>query len=198
MSSIDMLPADTRIPAILPIRFWTEYEPNAAEPDKPIAIEWVEWVKKGDRTGATTAEKISRLQPHNDRHGRSVVALEWNAIGKYYEQWKINEQIPEIGTPLEAWPGSSKPLIEALKKANIRTVEDFATAPKHAFSGLPFPDLLGKQKQAAAFLQAAGDRSKIAEELSSRDQKIDSLTQQIAELTALVKAGGKPTDTKAA
>lgn len=181
--NIEDLPRDARIPAIVPSRFWTEYEPDPAEPGKMIAVDWVEWVKVGDRSGAATQERISRLAPRRDkRTGKEVVAIEWAALGPKYEAWKRNEEIPVNGTPIEAWPGSTSHLVDALKRINVRSVEDFANAPRESFKGLPFPDLPGKQKAAKAFLEAAGDRAKIAAELETRDKTIESQGREIEEL----------------
>ncbi len=187
--------SDNRDPAIYPIKFWTDYEPDPQDPGKKIAVDWVSWIKKADSAGATTQSKVSRLKPRENRQGVKVVAVEWAAIEPHYKAWKASEEPPEDGTPLIAWPGCNEALCSALKKMNIRTVEDFAEAPNSAFSGLPVPNVRYLREQAASFLIAQGEVSAVAEELSKRDQEIEDLKIQISELNALVKNGkasGKP------
>lgn len=195
MMNVDDLPRDARIPAIVPVKFWTEYEPDLSDPGNHVAVDWVEWVKVGDRSQSSTQERISRLMPRKDkRTGRETAAIEWAALGPRYEHWKKNQEITVTGTPLEAWPAATPNLVEALRKINVRSVEDFATAPRDSLKGLPFPDLPRMQKTAIAFLEAAGDRSKIAAELASRDQTIETqradiedLKKQVAEMVATLK-----------
>lgn len=181
--------SDNRDPAIYPIKFWTDYEPDPQDPGKKIAVDWVSWIKKADSAGATTQSKISRLKPRENRQGVKVVAVEWAAIEPHYNAWKASEEPPENGTPLIAWPGCNEALCSALKKVNIRTVEDFVEAPESAFSGLPVPNVRYLREQAESFLVAQGDVSAVAEELSKRDQEIEDLKIQISELNALVKNG---------
>lgn len=180
--------SDNRDPAIYPIKFWTDYEPDPQEPGNKIAVDWVAWIKKGDSAGATTQSKISRLKPHKNRQGVEVAAVEWSVIEPHYEAWKTSEEPPEDGTPLIAWPGCNDALCSALKKLNIRTVEDFVEAPDHAFNGLPVPNIRYLREQAASFLIAQGDVSAVADELAKRDQEIEDLKVQIADLTALVES----------
>lgn len=165
----------SRIPAIHPVKFWTDYEPNPAKPGEQIAVDWVSWVKKGDASGAITQSKIVRLKPRKNRQGVEVSTVEWSVIEPAYEAWKASEEPPENGTPLIAWPGCNDTLCDALKKLNIRTVEDFVEAPDPAFSGLPVPNIRYLREQATAFLIAQGEVSAVAGELAKRDAEIDDL-----------------------
>lgn len=174
-----------RVPAIRPIKFWTEYVPDPAKPGEMKGIDRVEWVKVGDKMGTTCSETISRLC----KPGRE--ALEWSVIGPSYERWKQTQEIPENGTPLEAWPGADRGLVEALKKVNVRTVEDFVQVPDHNLAGIPIPDLRKRRKMAESFLLSQGEVSAVEAELTKRDEMIakqqrdmDEMREQLAALTA--------------
>lgn len=172
-----------RVPAIRVQRFWTEFVPDNDKPGEMKALDWVEWVKIGDSRGSTTNERIDRLRKGN--------AIEWQVIGPAYEGWKKTNEIPEFGTPLAAWPGADRALVDALAKVNIRTIEDFATAGRGAFAGIPVPDIARRQRLAEDFLLAQGATSITAAELAKRDKviadqgaDIKELRDQIAQLMA--------------
>ena len=186
-----------RMPSIRPMRFWTEYEPDQNKPGEQRAIDKVEWVKIGDRMGSTTVARVSQLMPRKGFKGKQYeAAIEWQAIQPAYERWKANEEIPESGTPLAAWPGADRALVDALKKLNILSVEDFVEAPDHAFASIPIPDLRKRRKMAEDFLLAQGDISSTQAELSKRDEIIDKQGREMAEmreqLNALLAAQPKP------
>lgn len=187
-----------RLPAIRPMRFWTEYEPDPEKPGEHRAIDKVEWVKIGDRLGSTTVSRVSHLMPRTGFKGkRYEAAIEWQAIQPAYERWKANEAIPESGTPLAAWPGADHSLVDALKKLNILSVEDFVGAADHVFASIPIPDLRKRRKMAEDFLLAQGEISKTQAELSKRDALIEKQARQMADmqeqLNALLAAQPKPT-----
>lgn len=186
--------SNDRTPAIRILRFWTEYGPDKRNPGQMTGIDWVEWGKIGDRTGATTRERVHALKPRelSGTKGGFHEPVEWAAVGPAYEKWKANEAIPENGTPLAAWPGADRALVDALKGVNVLTVEDFAGTPDHALAGIPIPDLRRRKKMAEDFLLAQGDVSAMQAELSKRDDQIDRQARQIADmqeqLAALVAA----------
>lgn len=172
-----------RAPAIRPLRFWTEYEPDANKPGEQRAIDKVEWVKIGDRMGATTVARVSHLMARKGfKNKQYEAAIEWQVIQPAYERWKANEEIPENGTPLAAWPGVDRVLVDALKKLNILSVEDFVGASDHAFSAIPIPDLRKRRKAAEDFLLAQGDQAIVEAELAKRDQKIASQETALADM----------------
>jgi hypothetical protein len=192
-----------RMPSIRPLRFWTEYEPDPSKPGEQRSIDKVEWVKVGDRMGSTTVSRVSHLMPRTGFKGKQYeAAIEWQAIQPAYERWKANETIPENGTPLAAWPGADRGLVDALKKLNILSVEDFVGAADHAFSSIPIPDLRKRRKMAEDFLLAQGEISHTQAELSKRDEMIDRQSREIeemkAQLASLLAAQPKPKAQKAA
>lgn len=188
-----------RKPAIRVLNFVTEYTPDQSKPGEMKATDWVEWGKIGDKTGATTRERVNALMPRVTRDGTRNEAIEWQVVGPAYERWKKNEEIPETGTPLAAWPGADRSLVDVLKKFNILTIEDFVGTADHVISSLPIPSPRQRKKMAEAFLLAQGDVSHTQAELSKRDEKIEQQAREMAEmreqLNALMAAQPKPAKT---
>jgi hypothetical protein len=172
----------TRRPAIRVLSFWTDYVPDKENPGQMKGVDWAEWGKIGDKSGATTRERINLLKPRVDRQGQQIEAIEWQVVGPAYERWKASEEIPENGTPLAAWPGADRALVDVLKKFNILTVEDFAGCTDQVIAQAPIPDLRRRRKMAEDFLLAQGDQARVEAELASRDQKIASQDSDIADL----------------
>lgn len=171
-----------RIPAIIPIRFWTEYK---TEPGKstPVEEDWVEWVKKGESGGATTAEAVKRLMPRNGRAG----AIEWQIIGPSYDAWKKGNETPMHGTPLHAWSGVSREMADALKKVNILTIEDLAAFPDHQLAKIPIPHLREWRSRAKAWVEARGAND-IGDRLAERDRMIEQQSTLISDMQEQMNA----------
>lgn len=168
-------------PAIGDFIFTTVYRADPDEDGKFIGEDWVSWLKIGDVSASRTEEKVSRLMPTAKR---PAGAIEWAAVKRTYEAWKTNQELPEDGTPLAAWPGCDNALVEALDRKSVRTVEAFASLPDTFVSGIPVPDIRRRQKAAKAFLEASKDRAGISAELQKRDDQIAELRKQIEGMTA--------------
>lgn len=190
---------DRTTPSIRVLRFWTEYDPDPSGSGEMRGRDKVEWAKIGDSTGASTVALIAQLAP---KPPKRPAALEWQVVEPAYKAWKANQEIPETGTPLAAWPGADHGLVEALKKVNVKTVEDFAAVPDHALAGIPIPDLRRRKKAAEDFLLAQGDVSRVQAELSERDARLERQEREMAEMrdqiAALVAAQPKTEKRKAA
>lgn len=169
-----------RTPAIRPIEFWTDWENDPRNPGQKIGHEWVRWVKIGETNGPTTAEKVARLQGNKARNRGP--ALEWEVIEPYYKAWKEGQEPPVDGTALAAWPGASKALVEALADRKIKTVEDFATMPDHEMAKIPIPNIRFLWSSAKNFLKAQEGASAMEAALSQRDNEIEALKRQMADL----------------
>jgi hypothetical protein len=165
-------------PAVVPIRFWTEYEPDPANPGKLITHEKVEWAKKGSSNGSTTVIKIRHLK---------LDTVLWPVLQSAYEAWKKNQEAPLDGTPLDAWPGVTPQQVKIMRDYHLRSVEDFATAPDSTLMKMNFPGIREMQGRAKAFLQAAQGQAQIAEALHSRDQTIANLGADLEEMRQLMK-----------
>jgi hypothetical protein len=158
------------VAAIHPQRFWTEYVDVRGEMK---AEDWVEWVKKGALNPNTTQEKVSRAK-------RDIAV--WAALEPHYAAWKRGQDAPVNGIPLDAAPFATKELVEVLRRVNIRSVEDFASAEDSALARLNIPGIRSTQGKARAFLDAQTNLSGIASEMAALRDMVEALRAENAEL----------------
>lgn len=97
-----------------------------------------------------------------------------------------NEATPD-GTHVRQWPLASRGQIETLVAAGLRTVEDLANAPEPALMsvGIGAREL---QMKARAWLTSASEPGKAAAQIVNQQAQIANLIEQVASLTALVRA----------
>lgn len=173
-------PAAEERPAILPLKFWTRYKQSPDDPAKIEEEDWVEWVKKGEAgASGTTSEAIKRLAPR--ANPPRPAAVEWIVIGPAYEKWKKGEEIPVTGTPLYAWPGIPREMVDALKQYHVHSIEDLADMPDHQAAKIPLPRLREYRTRAKAYKEASG-ATDISDKLAVRDRRIQELAEQNKEL----------------
>ncbi len=178
--------------AIIPVEFRTEYTPlKGGAAGEMKASDWVRRVKKGDAMQSSVWEKISRLQKLEGQ----AEPHEWSVIRPAYEAWKKGQEVPLDGTPLEAWPGVTKEQATALKRMNIRTVEDFAQATDSVLLRAPFPSIRNMQRNARAYVEAKNRDTSVEEALSARDDRIAKLEAALAEMMAAKSDTGGGDDT---
>jgi hypothetical protein len=176
MSSTD------RLPSIVPLKFWKEYEPQTDGSIKEI--EMVEWVRKGSQN-ATTIEKISRMSKR-DINGNANP--NWHAIKPFYESWKEGQEAPVNGTPLAAWPGATPHLVKALEPYHVRSVEDLADLTDGTMARIPLPGIRGYRDNAKAYVTAMSTTAPVAAEVASLREQNANYETRINELEALVKS----------
>jgi hypothetical protein len=175
------------------LRFFVEYLPDPNNPQELIGRDWVEWVKKGESAGSKTQELVARLRGKN-----GVSAPEWEAVGPAYEAWKRNEEAPEVGTPLAAWPGVPRELADILKHQHVRTVEDLAQLPDHEMTKVRFPGLREIRARAKAFVEHAGSDVAVASaKIAEQQGQIEQLMAALAELQEARFEEDKPARKKA-
>lgn len=161
-------------PAIHPIEFWTDYQPG---PDgSMIGHEWVRWVKKGDRSGATTDEKVARVQKASNGI--------WDVIRPHYDAWKKGQEIPEHGTPLDAAPFMTREMAKVLRGVHIVTIEDMATAADSDLARLGIPGIRGVQQKARAFLDAQANLAGVSNEIAELREMVTQLKAERDEAAA--------------
>lgn len=177
-----MTDPNARLPAIIPLNFWIEYEP---QPDGSVKeIEKVEWSRKGTQN-TTTVEKISRLSKVSIN---GDMIPEWEALKPFYERWKAGQEAPIDGTPLAAWPGATPHLVKALEPYHIRSVEDLADLTDATMARIPLPGIRGFRETAKAYVAAASTTAPIAGELAGLREQNENQSKRIAELEELVKS----------
>lgn len=173
------------VPAIMPIKFWTDYVPDRESPDGALcAKDWVRWVKKGDQHKSTVDYAIDRLRKMEGRRDDmgNLVPTEWTVVKPFYDAWKAGQAAPVDGTPLEAWAGVTPEQATALRGLNVHSVEDLAGASDSILKRLPFPNAYGMQRNARAYLEAKNRDTSFEKALLSRDEEIAKLKEMIGDL----------------
>ena len=111
-----------------------------------------------------------------------------------YARWKNGQEPVANGTHINQWPAVNKSQASLILAANLRTVEDLATANEASLAriGIGAREL---QTKARDFLKVANDTGVAAEELSAlrarttgQEETIKRQAEQLAALTAKVEA----------
>lgn len=170
-------PRDAGSPAhIFPLKFWTEYEDGEGEELRPV--DWVQWVKKGAQNGATTEDKVARVQKDPGK---------WDVLDPYYKAWKSKTDAPINGYPLDAWPGASKEQIRVLQERHVLSVEDLVNSSDADLTKLGLPGIRMLQSKARAFLEARVSTAPIAAEVAQLRQENAEIREELEAAMALLK-----------
>jgi hypothetical protein len=153
--------------------------------------------------GCSKYRDVERVRVHVAGDQRSVPSMKVTDLHRkrwpvQYDAFKAGIDAPLNGTPLIEWPLLTTSRIKELLDHDIRTVEDIVELRDSARSALGM-DGRKLQAQASAWLESAKDgahATKLAAELLQRDDMIELLREQIAELSDSVdevkKARGRP------
>lgn len=106
---------------------------------------------------------------------------------RQFEAWKEGQEEPLEGTPIRSWPAVTPAQTKACLGANIRTVEDLATAPEPALQRIGM-GARALQQKAAAWLQSANDTGKTAEELATLRRDNEQMADELKEMRETVAA----------
>lgn len=104
-----------------------------------------------------------------------------------YTRWKAGQELPVTGTPIKTWPVATPSQVEAMIQMGVRTVEDLAQLNDDGLRriGMGAVDLKNKAK---AWLAAAQDKGKLAQDMAAVQRTNEELQQMVASLTAKVEA----------
>ena len=151
--------------------------------------EWVEVAKVGVTIPATTPHNIERLKKaakkamaQNDEKDNEFAAL-WRTIEPYYNNWKTGGDADLIinGTPLAAWSGITKDVVDGLKPFNIRSVEDLASVNDSIMARIPNPNMHLYRERARKFLSTKDIAVAVAE-LTNANAEVEALKAQLDEI----------------
>lgn len=123
---------------------------------------------------------------------------EWlTGFRESYKAWKDGRELPLNGTPILTWPVLSPSQVKSTLDAQVRTVEDLATANEETIARIGMGGRALKDK-AVSWLSAASGNGKVTEELSALRVKNEAaearnvlLEKQVKELAAKVAALSK-------
>lgn len=129
-------------------------------------------------------------QVRNDR-----ISPEWvKTYKEAYRAWQNGQEIPLVGTPIRGWGVISPAQQETLTHMNVLTVEDLAAINDEGQKriGMGAIDLKNK---AVAWLSQLTDKGPLTQEMAAvkaenanLTSSVETLTRQVSELTAMVRA----------
>jgi hypothetical protein len=100
------------------------------------------------------------------------LAAKWSVIGPAYDAWKAGNEMPEDGTPLDAWSGVTVEQAKFLKAMGIKTVEAVRDMGDRSIESCRWPNARKMPELAKRWLEGDGEAKKAA--------KISDLEEQIA------------------
>lgn len=170
------------------VKFETRYPANR-EPE-----DWVLVAPKGEAFDKVqTWHRISKIDPNNfpqhRQNGQSFMDAQakWTEIEPRYMAWKAGNELPDEGTPLEAWSGVSAQQVKVLKGLDVRTVEDVRDMNDSTMSKLRIPNARQLPKLAAEYLSGADSAEKDAK-IAEMEERLAAMSEAMEEMTAANKA----------
>lgn len=172
---------------VVALQFWTDYEPDPANPGQMRAVDWVKWAKRGDLSTAANVDKVNRVrQPLKSMMDDSTMEPNpvWLAIENAYEAWKKGQDVPADGTPLDAWSALSKTQAKAFRDAGFAAVEHIALIEDAQIAKVRLPDVRRIRDLARAYVAHRENNAAVEASLAAQAGEIETLKQQLAEATA--------------
>lgn len=167
------------------VKFETRY-PVGKDP-----VDWVLVAPVGEAYQKTqTWHRVGKIDPANfpeeKRVGESYqdAQAKWSVIGPLYEAWKAGNEMPETGTPLEAWAGVNEQQVKVLRSLDVRTVEDVRDMGENTIARVRFPNARQLPKLAGDFLEGA--------DAAAKDVKIAELEERMAAMSEMLEAQAAP------
>ncbi len=165
-------------------------EGKIARDDKglPIYEEWVAYAPVGAADRLTVRESIrniKRIHTHGGDDNPAVVAARdiHDFIMPKYEAWSKGNELPTDGTPLTVATFLRKEDVEAIKRAGVQTIEEFASLNDSTRDRINMPRGRDAQMQAKRFLEAK-DQNAAAAKIDAQAEELEKLKAQMAELLA--------------
>ena len=129
------------------------------------------------------------------QHENCYVARRYIArFPKHYQAFKARENTPEEGTPLSEWPQMASTQVKELAFFNIKTVEQLANVTDNIIGN--FQGGVTLKRKAQEFLAAAENgvnAAALEKELAERDNTIEAMQKEMAELREMISLASKGT-----
>lgn len=179
--------AELQDASIRVLGFEQRFEYNAETGKHDRAEDWCIYAPTSDIQGSQNEDAIRRLKPsfeklagneenRNMRH--AFMENRWRMIEPAYNAWKSGHELPESGTPLQAWPGINAHQANALRMAGIRSVEDIAEMTENGMAKVQMPGVRSIVQQAKAFLEAA-DQSVTSHRMVQLEEQNKALSERL-------------------
>jgi hypothetical protein len=115
----------------------------------------------------------------------------WSVIGPAYEAWKAGNELPEDGTPLDAWSGVSVEQAKFLKGMGIKTVEAVRDMGDRTIEVCRWPNARKMPELAKKWLEGQGD-AKAAATISDLQEQIAIMREMLEEKQEPKRGPGRP------
>lgn len=158
---------------------WVKYSPSLAEMSSSVSVCPVHHLKPKD------------FQNEMRAPGDQVLHHWEQFFGPAYEAWLAGNEMPEHGTPIAAWAALDRAQVQAMRNAGVKTIEDLAGANEDVLRKIKVPNVRGLKSQAEKFLEVREIGVAVAE-MSDKDDEIEALKAQIAEIQASLPKRGRP------
>lgn len=170
----------------VPVDFKTVY-PVGKEPFDMVLI-----APRGDAfEKQQTWHRVKSLMPPEDasetrQSAESYQAMKgrWDIIKPAYEAWKSGNEVPDDGTPLEAWGGVTKEQVELFRKIGIRTVEHVRDMDDATIAKFPFPNARKLPSLAAEYLKGS--------DMAAKDAELDAMRERMAAMEEMLEQASQP------
>jgi hypothetical protein len=155
-------------------------------------VDWVLISPIGpDLDKTQTWHRVDKIRPpenvdDNVRDSLSYqdMAAKWSVIGPAYEAWKSGNELPETGTPLDAWSGVTRDQAKFMKDMGVRTVEDVRDMSDATMEKLRIPNARALPGLAKKYLEG--------ESAAVKDAKIAEMAEQMRVMQEMLEEQAKP------
>lgn len=172
-----------------------------ARPDGTLT-DWVHFAgrdgfnESGQVTTSTWA-RVKDLQPNESIRGdddglrfRSLMEV-WKGIEPAYQAWKAGLDVPEVGTPLAAWPGINKQELTVLHRIGLRSVEDVAEMREAVAAGGALPNMRAIKANAAEWLKGR-DAETLQTRIADLEARNAAMMEMLEQATETKRGPGRP------
>ena len=157
----------------------------------PVFEDWVLYCPVGQADRLAVPAKIAHIDRVEPGAVDNPAVQAARALRDYimpkYEAWKKSEEIPLDGTPLGAATFLREEDCDVLKKAGLRTLEEFAILTDGIRDRIAIPRVRELQAQAKRFV-AAKDQNAAAAQLKAQEDKLARQSDELATLKAQMEA----------
>lgn len=138
-------------------------------------LEWCRMSRIGSN-GTTTEDAVARLKRNPQL---------WPYLEPLYQAWRRGEEEPVSGARIDMAPFLTAAQVAALKRVNIRSIEDMAALPDGMLGAIGMGAQAMREK-AKAWLAAANDIGKTAGKLGALEAENAALKDSVEELRKLI------------
>lgn len=154
---------------------------------KDVAHAYIMPAGTRDERVKNAEEWLTDMRTQSEKFADKAYLGQWYThFKRCYEEWQKGNEMPESGTPIRTCLMFKPSEIQAILAANIRTLEDLASANEQAMGYLGIGGRLLQQRAREIMVQSKNGAS--AEQITALKVEIDALRQQLEDSNAKVAA----------